>query len=182
MFVVPHIIANNLGKIALTVAASALGALSYARRERIRSWFSEEDDDKSSGPTDTRPDGPAPVSNLNALHAELIETIAQANRDVLDEVREHMTDLRTALQGQLDTQRSEAQAFGAELRQAVEDLTCRQNTVEQFLQGKLPGEVFAVPGRQRSAEAPRRQEPGTKPGPNGKRKTNGSNAAGARAA
>ena len=74
---------------------------------------------------------------------------------------------------------SETRALGEELREAVADLARRQDAVEQFLHGKDRGEVFAVPGRQRTAATTpsKQEETAKKPTPNGsRRKGNGSTA------
>jgi ATP-dependent Clp protease ATP-binding subunit ClpA len=195
------LITNNLGKIAATAAATTLSAVGYVNRERISRWITgENDDDSSSDSSRTkkklkeqkrkrrqaeeeaaaatqdlkRLQSQAMVHDLDRKHAELLERITRANETTLDKMREQMTGLRTDLQEQLDTQRAETAQLGKELREAVADLARRQDTMEQFLQGKDQSEVFSVPGRQRAAETPRKQEETVKkPAPNGRRKGNG---------
>ena len=70
----------------------------------------------------------------------------------------------------------ETRALGEKLREALSNLARRQDEVEQFLHGKDKGEVFAVPGNQRtSAKTPRQQEETAKrPTSDSRRKGNGS--------
>ena len=72
----------------------------------------------------------------------------------------------------------ETRALGEELREAVADLSRRLDSVEQFPSTGRTGEVFAVPGRQRTAAATpsRQEETGKKSTPNNRRKGNGSTA------
>jgi hypothetical protein len=65
-------------------------------------------------------------------------------------------------------------ALGTELREKMASFMARQEAVEQFLNGKDRGEVFAVPGRQRTAATTpsKQEETGKKPSPNGRRKGN----------
>jgi hypothetical protein len=123
---------------------------------------------------------------LDKKHEELMDKLAAMNTKTVSDFRVLINDAQSEvitamaeLEGQLDAQRSETRALGEELREAVADLTRRQDAVEQFLHGKYRGEVFAVPRRQRTAETPRRQEEtGKKPTPNGSRRkgNNGSTA------
>lgn len=189
------IIANNLGKIA-AAAATTLGVAGYVNRERIRSWFSDEEPNskvRNQGrPTDVLETaeslknlhGQLAPDVLDKKHAELLDKIAAMNANVVSEFKVLHNDLHEEIgsmaenfQGELDAHRREVRALGTELREAVADLARRQDAVEQFLHGKDKGEVFAVPGRQRTAAtAPSRQEEtGKKPTPNGsRRKGNGS--------
>jgi DNA-binding protein H-NS len=78
-------------------------------------------------------------------------------RGLINEAQSEVITSMAELEGQLDAQRSEARALGEELREAMASLKARQNTVEALVRGNTPGEVFAVPGRQRTAtETPRR--------------------------
>jgi DNA-binding protein H-NS len=193
------IIANNLGKIA-TAAASTLGIVGYANRERIRSWFSDEEpgsEKRNQGRTQDSMDvfktaeslknlhGQLAPDELDKKHTELLEKLTAMNaktmsdlRGLINEAQSEVITSMAELEGQLDAQRSETRALGEELREAVADLARRQDAVEQFLHGKDRGEVFAMPGRHRTvATTPSKQEEtGKKPSPNGRRKGNGSTA------
>jgi DNA-binding protein H-NS len=177
------IIANNLGKVAVA-AATTLSVVGYANRERILNWFSDEEPD-SKERMQGRLHGQLAPDELDKRHAELLDKLAAMNtktmsdfRVLINEAQSEVITSMAELEGQLDAQRSETRALGKELREAVANLAHRQDAVEQFLHGKDKGEVFAVPGRQRTAaETPRRQEEtGKKPSPNGRRKGNGSTA------
>jgi DNA-binding protein H-NS len=193
MFALPFIIANNLGKI--TAAAATLGAAGYLSRKRISRWFADESDDRNQGrPQDLTGvlETAESIKNLHGQlttpgeldkkHAELLDKIAAMNtktmgdfRVLINEAQAEVITSMAELEGQLDAQRSETRALGEELREAVADLARRQDAVEQFLHGKDRGEVFAVPGRQRTAavETPRKQEEtGKKSSPSGRRKGN----------
>ncbi|MFY0566378.1 hypothetical protein ACN28E_21415 [Archangium lansingense] len=192
------IIANNLGKVAVA-AATTLGLVGYVNRERIGRWFADEPDERNQG----RPQDPTRVletaesiknlygqlaPELDKKHAELLDKLALNTaavtefKGLIKDVHEELGSMAENFQGELDAQRSETRALGEELREAVADLARRQHAVEQFLHGKDRGEVFAVPGRQRTVETPPRQEEtGRKPSPSGRRKGNGSTAAEARA-
>ena len=189
------IIANNLGKIA-AATATTLGIVGYVNRGRISRWLSEEEPDskerKLGRPQDSTDvfktaeslmnlHGQLAPDELDKKHAELLDKIAAMNTKTVSDFRVILNDSQAELitsmaelEGQLDAQRSETRTLGEELREAVADLARRQDEVEQFLHGKDRGEVFAVPGRQRTAaETPRRQEEtGKKPAPNGRRKGN----------
>ena len=192
-------IANNLGKIA--AAAATLGAAGYLSRKRISRWLSDEEPDAKERNQGRRQDAAGVLETAEAIknlhgqlapdeldrkHTELLEKLTAMNtktmgdfRGLLNEAQSEVITSMAELEGQLDAQRSETRALGEELREAVADLTRRQDAVEQFLSGTDRGEVFAVPGRQRTAaaETPRRQEEtGKKPSPSGRRKGNGSTA------
>ncbi|OJH38247.1 hypothetical protein [Cystobacter ferrugineus] len=193
------IIANNLGKIA-AAAATTLGIVGYTNRERIRNWFADEEPDAKERNQERTQDltgvletaesiknlhGQLAPDELDRKHTELLEKLTAMNtktmsdfRVLINEAQSEVITSMAELEGQLDAQRSETRALGEELREAVADLARRQDAVEQFLHGKDRGEVFAVPGRQRTAaETPRRQEEsGKKPSPNSRRKGNGSTA------
>ena len=188
------IIANNLGKIAVA-AATTLGIVSFVNRERIGRWLADEEPDSEkqgrsqdlTGVLETAES----IKNLHGhqlapdeldkRHTELLDKLTAMNtktmsdfRVLINEAQSEVITSMAELEGQLDAQRSETRTLGEELREAVADLARRQDAVEQFLHGKDRGEVFAVPGRQRTAaETPRRQEEtGKKPAPNNKRKGN----------
>ncbi|QRK07171.1 hypothetical protein JQX13_45185 [Archangium violaceum] len=196
------IIANNLGKIA-TAAAATLGVVGYVNRERIRqSWFSDEEsgsEKRNQGRPQDVTDvlktagslknlhGHLAPDELDKKHAELLDKLTAMNtktmtdfRLLINEAQSEVITSMAELEGQLDAQRSETRALGEELREAVADLTRRQEAVEQFLHGKDKGEVFAVPGRQRTAATTttpsKQEETGKKPSPSGRRKGNGSTA------
>ena len=99
-------------------------------------------------------------------------------RVFINEAQSEVITSMAEFEGQLDAQRREARALGKELREAMASLARRQDTVEDFVRGNDPGEVFAVPGRQRTAATPSRQEEaGKKPSHNdSRRKGNGSTA------
>ena len=196
MVALPLIIANNLGKVAVA-AATTLGLVGYVNRERIGRWLADEPDERNQGRLQDAPGVLETAESIKNLHgqlttpgeldkkyAELLDKIAAMNtktmgdfRVLINEAQAEVITSMAKFEGQLDAQRSETQALGEELREAVEDLARRQDAVEQFLQGKDRGEVFAVPGRQRTAEAPPRQEEtGKKSTPNGRRKGNGAEA------
>ncbi len=165
------IIANNLGKIA-AAAATTLGVVGYINRDRIGRWLADESDERNQ----ERPE-------LDKKHADLLDKLALNTaavtefKGLIKDVHEELGSMAENFQGELDAQRRETRALGEELRAAVADLARRQNAVEQFLNGKDQGEVFAVPGRQRTTEAPPKQEQtGKKPTPNNRRKGNGSTA------
>jgi arginine deiminase len=122
---------------------------------------------------------------LDKKHSELLDKLAAMNANVVSEfkglinnVHEELGSMTENFQDELDAQRHEVRALGKELREAMASLKARQDTVEALVRGNDPGEVFAVPGRQRTAaETPRRQEETSKkPSPNGRRKGNGSTA------
>jgi DNA-binding protein H-NS len=122
---------------------------------------------------------------LDKKHAELLDKLTAMNtktmsdfRMLINEAQSEVITSMAELEGQLDAQRSETQALGKELREAMASLKARQDTVEALVRGNAPGEVFAVPGHQRTAATtPSRQdETGKKPSPNGRRKGNGSTA------
>ena len=190
------IITNNLGKIA---AAATLGVAGYLSRKQLDRWFTDEESDSArQGRTQDATGVLEAVESLKNLHgqlapdeldkkhAELLDKIAAMNANVVSEfkvlhndVHEELGSMAENVQGELDAHRREVRALGTELREAVADLTRRQDAVEQFLHGKDRGEVFAVPGRQRTvAETPRKQEETAKKlPPNGsRRKGNGSTA------
>jgi DNA-binding protein H-NS len=193
------IIANNLGKIA-AAAATTLGIVGYVNRGRISHWLSDEEPDpkeRKLGSTQNlmgvrqaaeslkNLHGQLTPDELNKKHAEMLDKIAAMNtktvsdfRVLINEAQSEVITSMAKLEGQLDAQRSETRALGEELREAVADLARRQDAVEQFLHGKDRGEVFAVPGRQRTAATTpsRQEETGKKPSPNGRRKGNGSTA------
>nr|UUL70755.1 hypothetical protein [Vitiosangium cumulatum] len=191
----PPVIINHLGKLTLGAAVTTLGGLAYAHRERISRWLDDAGLDITPRAGDEvhqtieslkEHRGQMALSELDKKHAELLDKLTAMNtktmgdlRGLINEAQSEVITSMSELEGQLDAQRSETRALGEELREAVADLTRRQDVVEQFLHGKDRGEVFAVPGRQRTAaETPRRQEEkGKKPSPNGsKRKGNGSTA------
>ncbi|MGZ3461050.1 MAG: hypothetical protein ACXU86_21390 [Archangium sp.] len=199
------IIANNLGKIA-AAAATTLGIAGYINRERIGRWFSDEASDAkerklgrpqdAAGVLETAESiknlhGQLTPDELDKKHAELLDKLAMnANvvsefKGLINDVHEELGSMAENFQGELDAQRREGRALGEELREAVADLARRQAAVEQFLHGKDKGEVFAVPGRQRTAATTttpsKQEETGKKPTPNGRHKGNGSTAAEARA-
>jgi len=193
------IIANNLGKIA-AAAATTLGIVGYVNRGRISRWLSDEEPDakeRKLGSTQNlmgvreaaeslrNLHGQLTPDELNKKHAELLDKIAAMNtktvsdfRVLINEAQSEVITSMAELEGQLDAQRSETRALGEELREAVADLARRQDAVEQFLHGKDRGEVFAVPGRQRTAATTpsKQEETGKKPSPNGRRRGNGSTA------
>ncbi len=185
------IIANNLGKIA-AAAATTLGIVGYANRERIGRFFADESDKRNQGRTQDLTGvletaesiknlhGQLAPDELDRKHTELLEKLTAMNTKTMSDFRvlinEAQSEVITSMgeiEGQLDAQRSETR----ELREAVADLARRQNAVEQFLHGKDRGEVFAIPGRQRTIETPPRQEETAKrPATTGRRKGNGSTA------
>ena len=77
------IIANNLGKIA-AAAATTLGIMGYANRERIRSWFSDEEPDsekRNQGRTQDSMDVFKTAESLKNLHGQLApDELAVASR------------------------------------------------------------------------------------------------------
>jgi ABC-type transporter Mla subunit MlaD len=175
------IIANNLGKVAVA-AATTLGLVGYVNRERIGRWFADEPDELNQ----ERPQNSTRVlETADKKHAELLDKLALNTaavtefKGLIKDVHEELGSMAENFQGEFDAQRSETRALGEELREAVADLARRQDAVEQFLHGKDWGEVFAVPGRQRTAaETPRRQEEtGKKPTPNNRRKGNNGSSA-----
>jgi hypothetical protein len=205
MVALPFIIATNLSKIA-AAAATTLGVVGYVNRKRISRWLSDEEPDAkerkqghlqdAAGVLETAESiknlhGQLAPDELDRKHTELLEKLTAMNTKTMSDfkvlINEAQSEVITSmaeLEGQLDAQRSETRALGEELREAVADLARRQDAVEQFLHGKDKGEVFAVPGRQRTAaETPRKQEEtAKKPSPNGsRRKGNGSTAPEARA-
>jgi hypothetical protein len=98
-------------------------------------------------------------------------------KGLINDVHEELGSMAENFQGELDGQRREVRALGEELREKIASLMARQDAVEAIVRGEHRGEVFAVPGRQRTTETPRRQEEtGKKPAPNGRRKGNGSTA------
>ncbi|WP_257463445.1 hypothetical protein [Archangium lipolyticum] len=191
----PPFIINHFGKLTLGAAATALGGFVYAQRERISRWLDD-------GGLDTTPrdrnevletaeslknlHGQLTPDELDKKHAELLDKLTAMNTKTVSDFRVILNDSQAELitsmaelEGQLDAQRSETRALGEELREAVADLARRQDAVEQFLHGKDRGEVFAVPGRQRTAATTpsRQEETGKKPSHNGsRRKGNGSTA------
>jgi DNA-binding protein H-NS len=196
MIALPFIIANNLGKIA-AAATTTLGIVGYINRDRIGRWLSDEEPDAkerkqghlqdAAGVLETAKSiknlhGQLAPNELDRKHTELLEKLTAMNiktmsdfRVLINEAQSEVITSMAELEGQLDAQRSETRALGEELREAVADLSRRQDGVEQFLHGKDRGEVFAVPGRQRTAavETPRKQEEtGKKPSPSGRRKGN----------
>jgi hypothetical protein len=197
MTVLPIIVTNNLGKIAAAAAATTLGVVGYVNGERIIHWFTDEESDskeqgRTHGSTGVREtaeslkeyQGQMALSELDKKHAELLDKLTAMNTKTVSDFRVLLNDAHAELvtamaefESQLDAQRSETRALGEELQQAVANLGRRQDAVEHFLHGKDRGEVFAVPGRQRTAETPTRQEEtGKKPTPHGRRKGNGSTA------
>ncbi len=194
------IIANNLGKIA-AAAATTLGLVGYVNRERIGRWLSDEEPDAKERNQGHRQDAAAVLETAESIknlhgqlspgeldkkHAELLDKLTAMNtktmgdfRVLINEAQSEVITSMAKLKGQLDAQRSETRALDEELREAVADLARRQDAVEQFLHGKDRGEVFAVPGRQRTAATTpsRQEETGKKPSHNGsRRKGNGSTA------
>jgi hypothetical protein len=194
------LIANNLGKIA-AAAATTLGVVGYVNRDRIGRWLSDEEPDAkerkqrhlqdAAGVLETAESlknlhGQLAPDELDRKHTELLEKLTAMNTKTMSDFRAILNDSQAELitsmaelEGQLDAQRSETRALGEELREAVADLARRQDAVEQFLHGKDRGEVFAVPGRQRTAATTpsRQEETGKKPSHNGsRRKGNGSTA------
>jgi DNA-binding protein H-NS len=195
------IIANNLGKIAVA-AATTLGLVGYVNRERIGRWLADEEPDSKERKLGHLQDAAGVLETAESLknlhgqlttpgeldkkHAELLDKLAAMNtktmsdfRVLINEAQSEVITSMAELEGQLDAQQSETRALGEELREAVVDLARRQDAVEQFLNGKDRGEVFTVPGRQRTIETPpRREETGKKPTPNGSRRkgNNGSTA------
>ncbi|MGZ3461106.1 MAG: hypothetical protein ACXU86_21675 [Archangium sp.] len=193
-----RIVANNLGKIA-AAAATTLGIVGYVNRDRIGRWLADESDERNQ----ERAQDPTRVletaeslknlygqlaPELDKKHAELLDKLALNTaavtefKGLIKDVHEELGSMAANFQSELDAQRSETRALGEELRAAMADLARRQDAVERFLHGKDQGEVFAVPGRQRTTEAPPKQEQtGKKPSPHGRRKGNGSTAPDARA-
>ncbi len=170
------IIANNLGKFA-AAAATTLGLVGYVNRERSGRWLADESDERNQ----ERPE-------LDKKHAELLDKLALNTaavtefKGLIKDVHEELGSMAENFQGELNAQRRETRALGEELRATVADLARRQDAVERFLNGKDQGEVFAVPGRQRTTEAPPKQEQTSKkPSSSSKRKGNGSTAPEARA-
>jgi len=169
------IIANNLGKLA-AAAATTLGLVGYVNRERIGRWFADESDERNQ----ERPqDSTRVLETADKKHAELLDKLALNTaavtefKGLIKDVHEELGSMAENFQGELDAQRRETRVLGEELRAAVADLARRQDAVEQFLHDKDRGEVFAVPGRQRTTEAPPKQEQtGKKSAPNGRRKGN----------
>ena len=197
MTVLPIIITNNLGKIAATAAVTTLGVVGYVNRERISRWFTDEESDSerqgrahgSKGVRETAESlkayqGQMALSELDKKHAELLDKLTAMNTKTVSDFRVILNDAHAELitamaefEGQLDAQRSETRALGEELREKMASLMARQDAMEQFLHGKDREEVFAVPGRQRTIEAPRKQEETVKkPASNSRRKGNGSTA------
>jgi hypothetical protein len=174
------IIANNLGKIA-TAAAATLGLVGFVNRERIGRWLADEEPDARER-NQGRPQDLTGVletaesiknlhghqlapDELDKRHTELLDKLTAMNtktmsdfRVLINQAQSEVITSMAELEGQLDAQRSETRTLGEELREAVADLTRRQDAVEQFLHGKDRGEVFAVPGRQRTTETPSKQE------------------------
>ncbi|OJT22596.1 hypothetical protein BO221_22805 [Archangium sp. Cb G35] len=202
MVFIPFIV-NNLGKIA-AAAATTLGIAGYINRDRVGRWLSDEEPDAkerkqghlqdAAGVLETAESiknlhGQLAPDELDRKHTELLEKLAAMNTKTVTEFKGLIADAQSEVitsmaefEGQLDAQRSETRDLGEELREAVADLARRQDAVEQFLHGKDKGEVFAVPGRQRTTEAPPRQEQtGKKSSSSSKRKGNGSTAPEARA-
>ena len=193
------IIANNLGKIA-AAAATTLGIVGYVNRGRISRWLSDEEPDSkereqghfqdAAGVLETAESlknlhGQLAPDELDRKHTELLDKLTAMNtktmsdfRVLINEAQSEVITSMAELEGQLDAQRSETRARGEELRDAVADLARRQDAVEQFLHGKDKGEVFAVPGRQRTAATTpsRQEETGKKSTPSNRRKGNGSTA------
>ncbi|WNG33313.1 hypothetical protein F0U61_06545 [Archangium violaceum] len=193
------IIANNLGKIA-AAAATTLGIVGYINRDRIGCWLSDEEPDAKERKQGHLQDaagvleaaeslknlhGQLTPDELDRKHAELLDKIAAMNtktmgdfRVLINEAQSEVITSMAELEGQLNAQRRETRALGEELREAVANLARRQDAVEQFLHGKDRGEVFAVPGRQRTAATTpsKQEETGKKPATNSRRKGNGSTA------
>jgi len=199
MVALPFIIANNLGKIA-AAAATTLGVVGYVNRERLGRWFADEEPNSKERKQGHLQDAAGVLKTAESLknlhgrltsdeldkkHTELLDKLTAMNtktmtdfRLLINEAQSEVITSMAELEGQLDAQRSETRALGEELREAVADLAHRQDAVEQFLHGKDKEEVFAVPGRQRTAATTpsKQEETGKKPSPNGRRKGNGSTA------
>jgi DNA-binding protein H-NS len=190
------IIANNLGRIA-AAAATTLGIVGYVNRRRISRWLADAEPAPKERKLGHLQDAASVLETAESLknlhgqlapdelerkHTELLDKLTAMNTKTMSDFRvlinEAQSEVITSmgeLEGQLDAQRSETRALGEELREAVADLARRQDAVEQFLHGKDRGEVFAVPGRQRTAAEPppRQEETGKKPALNSRRKGNG---------
>ncbi|HEY0093450.1 MAG TPA: hypothetical protein VGB96_03965, partial [Archangium sp.] len=173
MIALPFIIANNLGKIA-AAATTTLGIVGYINRDRIGRWLSDEEPDAkerkqghlqdAAGVLETAKSiknlhGQLAPNELDRKHTELLEKLTAMNiktmsdfRVLINEAQSEVITSMAELEGQLDAQRSETRALGEELREKMASLMARQDAMEQFLQGKDRGEVFAVPGRQRTVE------------------------------
>ncbi len=199
MFVVPPIIAHNVGKIVATAAAAALGAAGYINRERIRSWFSEEDYDNADPQEQQRRRAEAEAreaaqslkdlhgkltpDELDRKHAELLEKISAMTTTTVGEFKTLINDVHDELgtmadnfQGELDVQRREVRALGKELREAIASLTARQDVLEALVRGR-PREERVTDGQGEAPSSPAPlQATGSGAAPGGKRKGNGRSA------
>lgn len=199
MFAVPPIIASNVGKIAATAAAAALGAVGYINRERIRSWFSDEDDDSLDPQEQQRRQAEAEArevaqslkdlhgkltpDELDRKHAELLEklsalttTTAGEFKTLINDVHDELGTMADNFQGELDGQRREVRALGKELREAIAGLTARQDALEALVRGQ-PREERVTDGQGESPSSPAPLQPaGSGAAPGGKRRGNGRSA------
>jgi chromosome segregation ATPase len=149
------LIANNLGKIAATLAAGTVG---YANRKTIGRWLAGDADAQTETQACMREkaqevrqlQGQMTLTDLDRKHSELLEKLNQANAAALSEmrtltkdVRTEVADLRKGLQSQLDTQRTETMRLGKELSEMRE----RQEKMEMALRGAAPGTAEQQPTR-----------------------------------
>ncbi|MDY7229475.1 ribosome-binding protein [Hyalangium rubrum] len=151
------IITNNLGKIAATMTAGALG---YASRKTIGRWLAGDDE-----PSETQESmrqkaqevrqlqGQMTLAELDRKHSELLEKLTQANtaamgemRSLTKDVKTEVADLRKGLQGQLDTQRAETMRLGKELREMKE----RQEKMDASIRSTAPGTGEQQPTRRKT--------------------------------
>ncbi len=180
MFVVPPIITANLGKIAFTAAATALGALGYANRERIQTWLSNEDYDYSEPRAQQRRQvetearetvqslkelhGQLALGDLDKKHSELLDKLASVNANAVAEFKGLINDVHEELGSMAETLQ--------ELRAAIANLKTRQDTVEALVRSR-PHEERASNGKEEPSSPAPRQATGRTTAAGGKRKGNG---------
>lgn len=195
----PPLIVDNIGKITLGAATAALGALGYFHRERIRSWFSDEDYDnlepqerrrrqaeaaaREAAQSTKDLHGNLPPDELDRKHAELLEKISATTTTTVSEFKTLINDVHDELgtmadnfQCELDGQRREVRALGKELREAIASLTARQDALEALVRGR-PREERVTDDQGESPSFPAPLQPtGSSAAPSGKRKGNGRSA------
>lgn len=166
MFVPPFIV-NHLGKIALTATATTLGALGFTHRERLRSFFSDEDYSEPQAQQRRRAETEVPgtvQSLLDKKHSELLDKLKSLNADAMNEFKGLLDGVHEELGSMTENFK--------ELREEVASLKARQDAVEALVRGKS-GEERVSNGKEAPASPSPRQMTGSTAASGSKRRGNG---------
>jgi hypothetical protein len=155
----PPVIINHLGKLTMGAAATALGGLAYAHRERISRWLDDAGLDIAPRAGDEVLKGfhskppPGELEKLASLNANAVAEF----KGLINDVHEELGSMAATLQ---------------ELCEAIASLKARQDMVEALVRSK-PREERVSDGKEEPSSPAPRQATGRTTAAGGKRRGNG---------